>query len=158
MVSAHGQVVLYHAPGDANCRVELVPINTQQCIPTYNIVCEEEDVTVEKIAYEKVCKDIVDVACGLPVATPVNPYHQCHEVTRQHCYLVPKVEAETQKTPKCHVVTKAKCEEVTHHVTRHVCDHGEEEEVTEDYGAEVTSDEKPSVKKLIYPYYPYFQA
>ncbi len=99
---------------------------------------------MDRITHKKVCDEIKSVICGSdrPVqlgqrvpappsasgdkptaaAQAPSPYHRCHEVTHDYCYLVPVVESVGQEVPVCHVVSEAKCEQVTLTTHRQVCD------------------------------------
>jgi len=100
------------------------------------VVCDDKEITQESISYKKVCRDVVDVICeaskpvtpvgaenpfsavpaipavpATPAATErllpyVSPYHQCHDVPRQHCFLMPVVEDAQATVPHCHVRQK----------------------------------------------------
>ena len=102
------------------------------------IKCEEDQISVEEIIYEQKCRDVVDVICGgnkvenfeeeedTEVGVLVKrllPHfrHNCHEVKRQHCYGMPKVQEVQRPVDKCHVVTRVRCNPKTDAVKKIVC-------------------------------------
>jgi hypothetical protein len=55
----------YHTDEEANCHIEFETIMTKFCKPTFQVKCTKEQYPQQTIELEKVCKEIVDVACGL---------------------------------------------------------------------------------------------
>jgi hypothetical protein len=55
----------YHLPQEADCHIEYEDIKSEFCEPTFDVKCEKERYPQQTIDLKQVCKEIVDVSCGL---------------------------------------------------------------------------------------------
>merc|ERR1712121_447272 len=110
-----------------NCKVEFEEIETQECTPRANRVCDTKELKHEGVEYKQVCKDVVSKHCGVGPAVPhllaaAHPVpaaatvttikHECQEVTSKHCVDTPEKVSTTVPVERCHVERVVDCKPV----------------------------------------------
>jgi len=142
----------------ANCKIEYEEIETSQCTPKTNRVCDTKELRNEGVEYKRVCKDVVSTHCGgpahhflakreadaqflggyaghpivAPAAATVTATikHECTEVTEKHCVDNPQKVENTVPVERCHVETFVDCEPVVQKIPKTVCEPVETKVVT----------------------------